>query len=100
MPPGRIWVLISSPRPDPPCAGSPVTLSQNGRRDGKADNVPNQAAGSDGKPSGERGRQATGEGTLWLKWHYLNDGAIGDPTMGRYLLLWLLGIPIPILILI
>jgi len=24
----------------------------------------------------------------------------GEPTMGRYLLLWLLGIPIPILVLI
>jgi hypothetical protein len=24
----------------------------------------------------------------------------GEPTMGRYLLLWLLGVPIPILVLI
>jgi len=26
--------------------------------------------------------------------------AKGEPTMGRYLLLWLLGVPIPILVLI
>jgi hypothetical protein len=30
--------------------------------------------------------------------HRSNDG--GDPIMGRYLLLWMLGIPLPILVLI
>src|SRR5262249_51702331 len=39
-------------------------------------------------------------GTLWPNRQLLSNCPIGDPAMGRYLLLWLLGIPIPILILI
>jgi hypothetical protein len=39
------------------------------------------------------------------KWNLATAGSVpsqtrGEPTMGRYLLLWLLGIPIPILVLI
>jgi hypothetical protein len=42
-----------------------------------------------------------GEGTLWRKRHYFKElfNRRGYP-MGRYLLLWLLGVPIPILLLI
>jgi hypothetical protein len=38
------------------------------------------------------------EPTSHLRVPLLQKG--GEPTMGRYLLLWLLGVPIPILVLI
>jgi hypothetical protein len=39
-------------------------------------------------------------GTQWARLRLVVVNLVGEANMGRYILLWLLGIPIPILVLI